>query len=122
MNLIKVKVIGAPFALATGTLAGLDTRWANRLEGFIQKIGPHLYKVTKDVKLPKDAIFWIDVKKPDGKAPEGTEQIDMPRGYLETHPREAEKTAAVIKELKKPKKGKRWKNPSDSRDSDKDAA
>lgn len=118
MNMIKVKVTDKFFQLKAGIVVGLDTRWAGRLNGFIESQGQRTYKITKDVKMPKDAVFWLNAKEP----PAGTEPIDMPRGYLEPDPLEAKDTAAVIEKLKRPKKNKRWQNPDDRRDREKDAA
>lgn len=111
--MIKIKVTDKLFQLKSGTIVGLDTRWANRLNGFIEPLDNRKFKITKDVKMPKDAVFWLGVKE----APVGTEQIDMPRGYMEPDALEAKDTEAVIDRLKNPKRGKRWENRNDSAES-----
>lgn len=113
MNLIKVIITDKPFQLKAGkNILGLDTRWATRLAGFVEPQGHRLFKIAKDFKMPKGAVFWINEKE----APPGTEQIDMPRGYLEPDPFEAQLTAVAIDRVKNPKKGPRWQDPKDTAD------
>lgn len=112
MNLIKVIVTEKYFQLKAGKIVGLDTKWATRLAGFVEAQGQRLFKVAKDLKMPKSSVFWINEKE----APAGTEQVDMPRGYIEPDPLEAKATAAILERTKGSKKAPRWQDPKDTAD------